>query len=181
LQSSDGVAIAGLFPMADHAESDCSGLFDELRSPLRRYVLFLGLSPEDADDVVQETFFRLHKHFQAQGERSNLHAWIFEVARNLVRDHRKSVWRRVLRSLAPSASEFVENRERNPEEDLLSREKLTRVRGAINRLSPQQRECLQLRVAGLRYREIADIMGIGISAVGELVQRATKRLGEDVR
>jgi DNA-binding CsgD family transcriptional regulator len=50
----------------------------------------------------------------------------------------------------------------------------------MERLTPQQIECLQLRVAGLRYREIADVMGIGISAVGELVQRAMVRLNEGI-
>jgi RNA polymerase sigma factor (sigma-70 family) len=47
---------------------------------------------------------------------------------------------------------------------------------AIRELSPQQRNCLHLRVAGLRYREIAEVIGISTSAVGEFLRRATVRL-----
>jgi len=54
-----------------------------------------------------------------------------------------------------------------------------RLRQAVAKLTPQQRECLRLRASGLRYREIAEVLGIGISSVGELVQRATARLRED--
>jgi RNA polymerase sigma factor (sigma-70 family) len=72
----------------------------------------------------------------------------------------------------------VEDPQDTPESRLLKEERLGWLRSAVSRLTPQQVECLQLRVAGLRYREIAEAMGIGISAVGELVQRATNRLNE---
>jgi hypothetical protein len=60
-----------------------SGIFDELRRPLFRYFLCAGLSREDADEGIQETFLRLHQHLRKDGDRSNLRGWIFQVARNL--------------------------------------------------------------------------------------------------
>jgi RNA polymerase sigma-70 factor (ECF subfamily) len=68
----------------------------------------------------------------------------------------------------------------NPEDQVLQRERLLRLQRAIAKLTSQQRECLQLRASGLRYREIAEVLGIGISSVGELVQRATARLSEEL-
>jgi len=63
---------------------------------------------------------------------------------------------------------------------MLRRERLQRLRSSIEKLTPQQRNCVLLRVAGLRYREIAEMLGIGISSVGELMQRAIARLNEDL-
>jgi len=53
---------------------------------------------------------------------------------------------------------------------------MEQLRLAIGSLSPQQRSCLHLRAEGFRYREIAGILGINPSTVGEFLQRAVKRL-----
>jgi RNA polymerase sigma-70 factor (ECF subfamily) len=162
-------------------DQEVIGLFDAMYAPLRRYMMFLGLSPQDADDGAQETFFRLHKHLGSSGDRTNLRGWLFQVARNFARDKRKSAWMRI-RSISEKDGErlfSVADPQDTPEERLLREERLAWLRSAIERLTLQQAECLRLRAAGLRYREIADAMGIGISAVGELVQRAMNRLNED--
>jgi RNA polymerase sigma-70 factor (ECF subfamily) len=156
-------------------------LFDETHAPLHRYLIFLGLSPEDADDCLQETFLRLHKHLASLDNLTNVRGWLFQVAKNLARDRRKSAW---VHRTSGSRQEYkhltsaVDPKD-TPEASLLKQEKLEWFRSAMARLTPQQVECLQLRVAGLKYREIAAAMGIGISSVGELVQRAMARLNED--
>jgi RNA polymerase sigma-70 factor (ECF subfamily) len=67
-----------------------------------------------------------------------------------------------------------------PEYGALSRERAERLRSAIERLPEQQRECMLLRASGLRYREIAEIMGINTASVGSLAHRAVSRLSEDL-
>ena len=170
-------------PSPGQAESiqEVIRLFDETHAPLRRYLIFLGLSPEDADDCLQEAFLRLHKHFAALPEATNVRGWLFQVAKNLARDRHKSAWSyRTSGSLrgAELLSSAVDPKD-TPEASLLKEEKLEWFRSALARLTPQQVECLQLRVAGLKYREISAVMGIGISSVGELVQRAMVRLNEE--
>jgi RNA polymerase sigma-70 factor (ECF subfamily) len=151
-------------------------LFDEMHGPLRRYMMFIGLSPEDADDGVQEAFLRLHRHLVSRRDRTNLRGWLFQVVRNFARDRRRNA-----RNFHQDDEwlSTVEDLNGTPEQQLMKRERLEWLRSAIARLTPQQAECLHLRVSGLRYREIADVMGIGISAVGEMVQRAILRLNED--
>src|SRR5277367_5524053 len=68
--------------------------FDELRRPLRLYLICAGANPPDADDAVQETFLRLHQHLEKGGDRSNIQAWVFQVARNYLRDDRRSARKR---------------------------------------------------------------------------------------
>jgi RNA polymerase sigma-70 factor (ECF subfamily) len=46
----------------------------------------------------------------------------------------------------------------------------------VENLSEQQRRCLHLRLEGLRYPEIAAVLGISASAVGEFLRRAIVRL-----
>jgi RNA polymerase sigma-70 factor (ECF subfamily) len=45
-------------------------------------------------------------------------------------------------------------------------------------LSAAQRECLVLRSQGLKYREIADVLNVSTSTVGENIQRGLERLKE---
>jgi len=81
-------------PEALDTAAEVVRLFDEFRDSLFRYLRWMSSTPEEADDVIQETFLRLHAHLQARGARENLRAWLFRVAGNLVRDERKSGRRR---------------------------------------------------------------------------------------
>src|SRR5262249_51519438 len=112
---------------------------------------------------------------------TNVRGWLFQVAKNLARDKRKSAWthRTSTSRLENERLTSAVDPKDTPEASLLKQERLEWFRSALARLTPQQVECLQLRVAGLRYREIAAVMEIGISSVGELVQRAMIRLNED--
>jgi RNA polymerase sigma-70 factor (ECF subfamily) len=167
---------------ADQRRDEALRCFDDLRSPLRRYLLCSGASPADADDALQETFLRLYRHLEKSGDRSNLYAWVFQVARNYLRDERKSARRQRTVPLDDSTERETQFADpaRNPEHCALGEERTRRLRAAIEKLPPQQRECMLLRSSGLRYREIAEILGINTSSVGPLVQRAMARLSEDL-
>ena len=85
-------------------------------------------------------------------------------------------------SYAPLEPEFearLPSPQRDPEQTLLDKERLTRVGRAIQDLSEQQRRCLFLRMEGLRYPEIGAILGIGASTVGEFLHRAIARLRKE--
>ena len=104
----------------------------------------------------------------------NLRAWLFRVAHNLglnVRSHEKS-----FRAVSLDWERFTFLSAESPEKSMLNREKMRLVQEAIESLSPQQRNCLYLRSEGLRYREIADVMGVSSSTVNEFLRRAITRL-----
>src|ERR1700679_265184 len=159
---------------------EVSGMFDELRRPLFRYFLCAGLSREDADEGIQETFLRLHQHLGQDGDRSNLRGWIFQVARNLARNQHKSARSRRTEALDKDLerSHALRDPEDSPEDQAIRGERVRRLQRCLEMLTTQQRECLLLRASGLRYREIAEVLGVGISSVGEMVQRAAARLNE---
>ncbi len=158
--------------------SDLSALFDELHRPLYGYLLCAGLSGPDADDKVQETFLLLHQHLRKNGDRSNLRGWVFQVARNLTRNQFASAHQRLTRALEDH--EWFRDPRATPEEEAIRLEKTRRLTLLLDKLPGDTRECLTLRAAGLKYREIAQILGIGISTVGDLIQRATTQLNEEL-
>ena len=64
----------------------------------------------------------------------------------------------------------------SPESLVLNRERNEKLRLAIGALSGPQRECLVLRAQGMKYREIAAVLDLSISAVAENVQRGLEKL-----
>jgi RNA polymerase sigma-70 factor (ECF subfamily) len=58
----------------------------------------------------------------------------------------------------------------------MNRQRRMRLERAIGDLSGQQRQCLFLRAEGLRYREIAEAIGISSSSVSEFLKRAVTKL-----
>jgi RNA polymerase sigma-70 factor (ECF subfamily) len=158
-------------------------LFDELRTPLYRYIISLGLSPHDADEVAQETFLRLHRHLQSDGVPADdgpLRGWVFRVAQNLAHDQRRRAAPRAAQSLDDSsAARQAVDQNDGPEQRLLTDERAARLQAAMQTLPARQQQCLRLRAEGLRYREIAEALQMSVSTVADLIHQALARLGKD--
>jgi RNA polymerase sigma-70 factor (ECF subfamily) len=160
-------------------------LFDELRAPVYRYVLSLGLSPHDADEVAQETFLRLHRHLSSAdvpADDGPLRGWVFRVAQNLAHDQRRRAIPRAAHSIDDSAAarQAVDQGE-GPEQRLLTDERTARVQAAMQALPARQQQCLRLRAEGLRYREIAQVLDVGVSTVADLVHQALAQVRRQLR
>jgi RNA polymerase sigma-70 factor (ECF subfamily) len=154
-------------------------LYDREQVPLRRYLMFLGLVPESAEEFVQEAFLRLHQHLLSGGERSNLRAWLYRVVHNLAVSDMQAARNRLTEVMdaAGPAGQIVDHRD-NPEEVFLADQRYRSVRAALSRLPELQRRCLVLRSQGLKYREIAEVLGLSTSTVGEHVQRGINQVKE---
>lgn len=149
-------------------------LFEEAREEVYHYLLALGLYPQQAKEVVQEAFLRLHVALRNGDAIENRRAWIFRVAHNVgLKMHARESNRT---AYAPDLAAWIMDRERNPEQSLLERERMLRFHRAIEELSEQQRRCFLLRVEGLRYAEIGAVLGINTSTVAEFLRRAVARL-----
>ena len=165
-------------PLSRFATDSCEAttLYQELRKPLLRYLAGLGLSADEAQDVVQEAFLSLHKHLAGSGSQQNIRSWLFRVAHNRARNHQQSYSQRMGQPLEAAFEKA--SRDATPEQAALERERFRRVDTAVRALAVQERECLMLRAEGLRYREIGEVLGIPTSTVADLVDRAVKKLAE---
>jgi RNA polymerase sigma-70 factor, ECF subfamily len=156
--------------------SEVTALYRELRKPLLRYLVCLGVSSDEAQDVVQDAFVSLERHLAAGGTQENIRGWLFRVAHNGARNRQKSYHRRFGEPLEPGMDFLAPAA--TPENAVLEKEKFQRLRAAIGLLTECERECLLLRAGGLRYREIGDVLGMATSTVGDTVERAIKKLAE---
>jgi RNA polymerase sigma-70 factor (ECF subfamily) len=149
-------------------------LYGETRDDVFRYLVAMGVLPAHAQDLAQESFLRLYEKL-AQGERiREPRAWLFRVAHNLGLNARAR--EQAFEAFDESLHAALPERAAGAEEGLIGRERMARVERAVASLSPQQKQVLELRASGFRYREIAAAMGIGVSTVFEFVTRAVERL-----
>jgi RNA polymerase sigma-70 factor, ECF subfamily len=155
---------------------EATTLFEELRKPLLRYLVSLGLSVDEAQDVVQDAFLSLHRTLVDGAAKENARAWLFRVAHNAARNRQKSYHRRFTGPLEDSALEI--SGASTPELAVLRKEKYQQLGAAIRSLADAERECLLLRAEGLRYREIGQVLGLATSTVADTVDRAIRKLAE---
>jgi RNA polymerase sigma-70 factor (ECF subfamily) len=156
-------------------EVEVTRLFDELRVPVLRYLMTLGLPPPDADEVVQDVFLALFQHLQRGKPGSNLQGWVFRVAHNLALKRRHAS-RGSEAALATEDDTAGLDPGPSPEEQAVQRQRQTRLLAVVRALPEQDRCCLNLRAEGLRYREIGKILGMSIGAVSLSLQRSLARL-----
>ncbi|HVH68502.1 MAG TPA: sigma-70 family RNA polymerase sigma factor [Gemmatimonadales bacterium] len=149
-------------------------LADVYRTTYRALVRFLYRKvwdAERAEDLAQEAFARavVHKPENARG-------WLFIVAANMARDEA----RRAVRERRHLTLLTAEPQESTPASDhaLEAESDRTRVRAALEALSPRDREVLLLWDAGLSYDEIAAQTGLARGAIGTTLSRARRRLVE---
>lgn len=160
-------------------------LYDRYVDTIHRYVYYRVGSRALAEDLTSETFLRALRRIETftwQGR--DFGAWLVTIARNLVTDHFKSSRFR----LEVTTAEMVDTDsvEESPEGEVMASFTNTALLEAVQRLNPQQQECLVLRfLQGLSVAETARIMGKNEGAIKTLQYRAIRALAallpEDVR
>lgn len=161
--------------MAAYVAGD-EGAFQVL---FQRYApLLLGLmrkarlTDPDARDLVQQTFLQLHRGRRDFRQGARLRPWLLTIAYNLRRDHFRRLGRR---PEAPLEREPVSGI--TPATALERRYDVDRMRAALERLSADQREVIELHwMGGIPFPEIAAAMGLKVSTVKVRAHRGYRRL-----
>jgi RNA polymerase sigma-70 factor (ECF subfamily) len=137
----------------------------------------MGLSVQDAEDVIQEVFMSLFRHLHLRRSRESLRGWIFQVAHNLALKKRLAIQKnRPLEDPDGVLSDQQADVALSPEEQLMMNEKRSCLLAVVQVLPELDRHCLRLRAEGLRYREIAEVLGISLGSVSVSLTRSLARL-----
>ncbi len=152
--------------------------FNELREPVYCYLLTICRNPEEAEELTQETFLRLFHELSAGRQVDNTRAWIFRVAHNLAISSKRRRRELSLVSAGPGEIDAVCDHAPNPEDLASEKERREHLAESFQKLTDQQKRCLHLRVQGLRYREIAGVLGISIWGVADALERAIRKLAK---
>lgn len=145
-------------------------LFDQLRAPLLRYLISLRLPIPDAEEIAQDVFLALYRHLRERKPESNLRAWAFAVA------HNQGLKSRMRAQRIAGPPEETADESPDPEEMFASRQRQDQLRAVMRALPEQDRWCLTLRAEGLRYREIAKVLGVSLGTVANSLERSIARL-----
>jgi len=147
-------------------------LFD--RYHRRAFAVALGVvkNQEDALDVVQEAFVKVHKHIENFQGTSSFYTWLYRIVMNLSIDHvRRSKKARDMdyddrigrgESGAVGAEALVPSiGDPNPGRTMLRRELSDAIQGALAELPEYHRQVILLReVEGLSYEEMAEVLEV---------------------
>jgi RNA polymerase sigma-70 factor (ECF subfamily) len=143
-----------------------------LRDPVYRYLQSNLRNQTDAEDLTQETFIRLFRELQRGEVIRDLRGWIFRVAHNQMVDWMRQRGRNPLDRTGGQLCQRLDPAP-DAEQAIIRRERLERV---LASLTPQERRCMELRIEGLNFREIAGVLHIRIPTVQTLLKRATTKL-----
>jgi RNA polymerase sigma-70 factor (ECF subfamily) len=154
----DGETLDRLVAEAQAGDAYAFGrIFDEFSGPVYRFVVSRVGRPSDAEDLTQLIFVKALEalpRYQARGVPFG--GWLFRLARNAVIDHRRTGRDQV----ALDAAEDRATDDVGPEAVVLLRDDIEAVSRALQELTQDQREVIELRFfAGLSAREAAYAMG----------------------
>lgn len=149
-------------------------LFARLHAPVQRYVAGIVGNHQDAQDVAQDAFIRLHAALKAGQSIARVRGWLFRIAHNCAIDLRRR--QGVQAADEEIAAVDLEDLTPDAEQRLLLRERHRHVLAGLAWLSPQERRCLALRAEGLSYREIGEVLNLRVSSVATFVMRGIKKI-----
>jgi RNA polymerase sigma-70 factor, ECF subfamily len=160
-----GPAFSGKIDQEVIALYECHG------PSLLRYAIAITGEGDHAQDALQEAFLR---YFIARNEGRHIthpRAWLFRVLRNYILDALKAPHRRseVAIERARNSPESAANPEQQYHHGEMARE-LSKL------LAPRELDCVRLRVEGLNYDEIAEVLNMRQGTVGATLARAHKKI-----
>lgn len=159
------------------------------QGPLLRFVgQMLGSVNHEAEDVVQETFIRLHRQVSAHGAGSvkNLTTWLFRVARNSTIDLLR---RRARRNRVPAISAEAAVLAEVPAADelgtlgeVLRQEARQVALRELAELDDEQRQVVLLKIIqGMSLRQVAEVVGASVSLVNYRLNQGLTELARRLR
>ena len=154
-------------------------LFERYHRPLFRYFVSMNGDREQSEDLVQEVFFRMLRYRESYDPAQSFTAWMYQIARNAGVDQvRKRRPAEVvdIDMLAERRAELV-SAVPGPEESASRSQDLALLRRAMRQLPDDKREILVLsRFQGMKYEDIAEVLGCEVGAVKVRVYRAIRAL-----
>ena len=155
------------------------------RPQLYKTALRLTRRPEDAEDLLQETYLKAYRHYASFQPGTNLKAWLFKILKNtFINEYRR-------RKQIPGQVDFAEFEEtfetaltqtdsappKTPEDDIMDVSWDAEVRQALLELPHNYKVVVLLAdIEGYAYKEVADILAIPVGTVMSRLYRGRRLL-----
>jgi RNA polymerase sigma-70 factor (ECF subfamily) len=159
--------------------SDFEKLAVPLLDPLYNFARWLSGDPDEARDLVQETFLKALRGFGSFQEGTNFRAWMFRILRNTFLTSRTGLERRMTEQEEEAGLEVAAAHLDTPELAAMRRADMELVQQAIAKLAPAFQEVLLLAdIEEMKYQEVAEALSIPIGTVMSRLARARKQVRE---
>ena len=150
---------------------DLESVYLEFDASLRRFLRRKVSDPTTVDDVLQETYLRIHRHADSLREPGRLQGWVYQIARNALVDyyrrHRDNV----------ELPETLAMPDDGDDDNQAARELARSMRQMIDCLPAKYQQALILtEFEGLKQHELAEHLGLSLSGAKSRVQRAREKL-----
>lgn len=176
VEPSDQDLLSGLASGDPHA---FDRVYAQLRAPLYSFLVRLSGRVELAEDLLQETWLRLARSAPGLPEGTPLRPWLFTVARNLYRSHRR--WHLLDAERLRQLGWLPEAALPSPFEALAASTAQRALERALSQLPLEQREVLLLcGGSGLEPAQVARLLGITPEATRQRLARARARLRQSL-
>jgi RNA polymerase sigma-70 factor (ECF subfamily) len=154
------------------------------------FIYRLGLrmlgNPQDAEDLLQETFIKAFRHLKDFDGRSNLSTWLYRIATN---EALMQLRRKTPEMISVEEPQELDTGEQEPlqivdwccipETELLSAESRAHLDAAVESLPSSLRVVFLLRdMEGLSTRQTAEVLNLSETAVKTRLSRARLQLRE---
>ena len=150
-------------------------LFDRYQLPLYRFFLKSGITRSESEDMVQNVFERIIKYKNSYSQSKTFKPWIYSIAYNIIKDtYSKKNKLKLLQDNVAVAQSF------NTIQNIIQMETINQARKALNKLSKEAQHIIWLNWhENLKYKEIAQTLGITETSVRVKTYRAIKKLREE--
>jgi RNA polymerase sigma-70 factor (ECF subfamily) len=155
---------------------ETEALWSELRTRLLSFLRRRVATPEDAEDLLQEVFTRIHENASALGEVESVTGWVYRTAGNAVTDYyrRRGAFARATEALATEPLPVSEAEDSAAEEELAQC-----LRPLLATLPETYGQALELtELEGKTQGEAAAALGLSLSGMKSRVQRGRTKLKE---
>lgn len=161
--------------------------YADLMSRYRDAIYFMLLkmvnNPDDADDLTIEAFGKAFKNIAQYTPNFAFSTWLFKIASNNCIDHIRKRRGGIHISIENASGDpeeapiHIQTDEPDPEETLISQQKVKLLREVVNKLKPRYRKLVELRYFDEKsYEEIADELELPIGTVKAQLFRARELL-----
>ncbi|AFQ44215.1 RNA polymerase sigma factor SigZ [Desulfosporosinus meridiei] len=149
-------------------------VWEEFSLPLKRFIKKRVANEQDAEDIFQEIFLKIHKNIGGLMKENRLHAWIFRIAHNTIKDY----YRR--NNLKLESTDLGEDLESNTAEETSANTEIASCLKIMVESLPEtyKQAILLTEFQSMTQKELSEKLGISLSGAKSRVQRGRKMLKE---
>jgi RNA polymerase sigma factor (sigma-70 family) len=158
-------------------------IYEDYGSMVYNLCLNYVQNTQDAEEITQDVFVKIHFKYSTYSGKSSLKTWIYKITVNLCLDFIKSRNRQKRFAFLLSIFDGKGNLKYEPEDfhhpgaQLELKEQTAAIFAIIHQLPARQKTALLLtKLEGLPQSEAAEVMGLSVKALESLLQRAKSNI-----